>query len=892
MAAEEKRTITIKINGQEVAASVKLLEKELAKARVELKNSEIGSTKYNQAMGRIKELSPVLNKHNADLRNMSKSVGDVGQKAGGLKGMFQNMFSGLGGAATGNPLASLAGAIGPIGLLAGGAAALFGVFRGGLKDMREFETALSQLKVRTGITNEGIIELKEQAIELGKAYGEAPKDIIKAFGEAASARPELVKNTEALRDFTEQGLLLSKITGDDINTSITNLASIMNTNGIATSDTSDAVNILVGAAQKGAKEIPFLAQAMEKVGGSAASANVGLAEQAATIELLGEKYTSSAETAGTNVRNILITLQQEWAKNNEGPFNFQEALAQLAPEMNNITSLTNIFGKENVVAAQTLLQNRERLAELTTEISGFTGASDIAKEAQNNLDGQLDKVSARWEGYWAKMSGANGAMTALVGGFDIMVQKVEDFSAEVGLAFDLIFDKADTLQRLENERQKNAIVGRKNSAQQIVETKGLDEAKIKLAEMIAFQKTLSKESDRYRQNGEQMIVLQDAIIAKEADLALAKQKQNDEEAAALAQNEIERKKTADANKKIFESEAREREKALADERELIKLRNLGISGVQSKGFERGADFKGLAGAGDLIEDPLKSGVDLEAMKAAQFEAGLKSQLEMQIAHNAQIAEENRRAMTLENREKIAGAADVYMAMEGAAFSLISIGAQKRTNREIKALEDKKKKGLISEADYQKQLEALQKSAFQKKKKLDIAEALINGAVGITKTFAQLGWPAGIAGAAAIALGTAAQVASIAAQEYEEGGLVRGKSHADGGVPIVVEGDEFVVRKRSVNPATLPILKAINEGKMPVVNFAERSRTLTFERGGRVEGAMQGSSGDGFSTAIVSELRAMRNEMAGFEKTKRVVFVKEDADEFDERVVRVESIVRA
>ena len=49
---------------------------------------------------------------------------------------------------------------------------------------------------------------------------------------------------------------------------------------------------------------------------------------------------------------------------------------------------------------------------------------------------------------------------------------------------------------------------------------------------------------------------------------------------------------------------------------------------------------------------------------------------------------------------------------------------------------------------------------------------------------------------------------------KKGGKLKGKSHKDGGIPIEVEGGEYIIKKSSVNKQTEPILEEINKtGKL-------------------------------------------------------------------------------
>ena len=47
------------------------------------------------------------------------------------------------------------------------------------------------------------------------------------------------------------------------------------------------------------------------------------------------------------------------------------------------------------------------------------------------------------------------------------------------------------------------------------------------------------------------------------------------------------------------------------------------------------------------------------------------------------------------------------------------------------------------------------------------------------------------------------------KKYKKGGYLEGASHKNGGIPIEVEGGEFIIKKDSVNDGTLPILREIN-----------------------------------------------------------------------------------
>lgn len=164
---------------------------------------------------------------------------------------------------------------------------------------------------------------------------------------------------------------------------------------------------------------------------------------------------------------------------------------------------------------------------------------------------------------------------------------------------------------------------------------------------------------------------------------------------------------------------------------------------------------------------------------------------------------------------------------GSIQQIAQDATQRRLEDELKAVEDeaesekailkgKLDKNLITQAQYEKKLEKidadaeakreeLNKEAFEKNKRWNIAQALMNGALALTKLFTEATVlnPATWIAAGITTSTTAAQIAAIASQKYARGGELHGASHAQGGIKgnvqghnIELEGDEVVINKRS------------------------------------------------------------------------------------------------
>lgn len=182
--------------------------------------------------------------------------------------------------------------------------------------------------------------------------------------------------------------------------------------------------------------------------------------------------------------------------------------------------------------------------------------------------------------------------------------------------------------------------------------------------------------------------------------------------------------------------------------------------------------------------------------------------------------------------------------------------QKDNEKKRKSLQKRLDDGLMSQAQYdaevaameedeQSRQEELQIRQAERAKKMDIAQAIINTALGVTKTLAQWGIPWGIAPAAIMAAMGAAQVAMIASTPVtsgaEEGGFVNTRRKQDGksfkarlspdkrgfiSEPTVLVGEnggEYVIPSEGLdNPTLKPIISTMEtarrNGTLKSLNF--------------------------------------------------------------------------
>ena len=205
----------------------------------------------------------------------------------------------------------------------------------------------------------------------------------------------------------------------------------------------------------------------------------------------------------------------------------------------------------------------------------------------------------------------------------------------------------------------------------------------------------------------------------------------------------------------------------------------------------------------LLQSETLNEEERETLEQKLFDLKMKNQDLLQ-AKNAETLQKQ--------QEQAQQALQLMQTASDSIFTIMGNNQSKNTERETKRLEERKDAGLITQEEYEKGVEQIERKAFERKKRLDIAQAIINGALAMTKTAGTVGFPLVFAFSPFVAAMTAAQIAVISSQKYalggmiEEfanGGMVHGRSHAQGGEKFAVggrvvelEGGEAVINKRS------------------------------------------------------------------------------------------------
>jgi len=192
----------------------------------------------------------------------------------------------------------------------------------------------------------------------------------------------------------------------------------------------------------------------------------------------------------------------------------------------------------------------------------------------------------------------------------------------------------------------------------------------------------------------------------------------------------------------------------------------------------------------------------------------------------------------ENTSKAQNIYSEVMNVVGQITDTISQATQQRTANEIAQLEEKKNKGLISERQYQKEKEKIEKEQALREWRIATSKAFLQIPMVILNALTSVPFPANIALAAIYGAIATAQAAIVAknkpkfryggsvAEVFKGSGYVKGKSHEQGGVNAELEGNEYVFRREAVAKYGVANLDKLNKGllkpdifNIPQINYS-------------------------------------------------------------------------
>jgi hypothetical protein len=598
------------------------------------------------------------------------------------------------------------------------------------------------------------------------------------------------------------------------------------------------VNVLAEAARLSAAEVPDITDALLQFGVAANSAKIPIEQSSALIEVMAEKGVKGAD-AGTKLRNVLVALNAPEVLDQKAltyfekhgvnlqtlsdkSLSFGERLKELGKISGDAAAYVSIFGKENSIAAQIITENVGRVNELTTALSkdGLSTAYDQAATNTQTLGNATAKLGATWDTIMTKQGAIGGFLTWLVNKLTKALVTLDNLSS----TWDL------WVSNLTGRDMKSS------TAQYIIDFGTLGDGKKKVADYFKefdkmtnpeFMKTAVSNKEKFikamSMEGVELknaTILWDTYSKKRTDSMIESHKNGQNPGVNIGATPAANntglptpEKTKAHGKKVLAEV-----KAHVDEK-------LKVMRTYQEQYEK--DFT------KQMYDEIDAQRALHELEASMDDAALTNkeanankEIELQKQKNQKLVS------SVQNYASVAsGVMNGYFAYLQAEENANNMKADKKDQDDRKKLQDQLNKKLITQAQYDSKLAALDKEKEARDKATQQAQAnrqkeaaLFDATIKTLVAWLEA-WidPTKLAGA----IGASAELAIIAAtpvpQFYDGGYTGDGNGtglDGRGGFKAILHPNEYVLNAQAMqNPVVQKVTNAIDAGVSPSVATA-------------------------------------------------------------------------
>jgi len=766
-----------------------------------------------------------------------KKTGDAVEKTGKQADKASKSFFGLG---------KTLGAIARGFIIVKGFQLLAQAISGAVKITAEFELIMNKVKAISGATEKEFKKLEKAArsLALGTIF------TAEQVGELQLAYSKLGFTTDEILAATEATTKLATITGDDLAGSADVVGATIRGFGLEAVEAKRIVDLMATSFSSSALSLDTFKNSMKTLAPIASAANIDIETTTALLAVLADGGLRGTRAA-TGLKNIISDLADENSDLSKevgvvvrDTEDLQIAFKIAAEKGIDLSKASQIIDKRSKPAFLTLAKGVDKVNALTESFKNVEGASD---EMASVIE---ESVSVKFQKFFSAVSvfaeQEGGELLQAIGG---LLDRITEFINS-------------NLDVVEHQKKVNAEIFKFAGVAGIA-SKSTEELQAEIDRL-----TESNEANAESQKGLQFVlddtnkkmldganagsqVLQDAASQTEIKVDLIETEiEVTEDLIAAIQSEIDirdalsKKEIEDARNRIKNLRPNiDLEKEIQDVREhnLAKLPDLVQESIEKidETFDDPLHIDGaLAQYLGLTDDQL---ADLENVmgESVMLFQGLND-LFQTIALNrlSQVQAENDAEFDIFTKGQDAKLARFDIDQKHELDTFIGTQDQKadfERQKGLERLELLKEQEKAEDALRKKQLQEenkIAKQSFRANQTNAVAQIAIDTALAVMKVYGQTG-VAGIALQALPIASGALQTAAVLSQKFQpktfqDGGMIEGASHAEGGVPFTVagragfeaEGGEYIFSKNTVDRLGTGLLDAINFGGAAPRMFAD------------------------------------------------------------------------
>ena len=775
-----------------------------------------------------------------------------------------------------------------------------------IKTFKNFEFEMAKVKAITGATDSEFKKLTFSARELGKTTFFTATQVAQLqvnYGKLGFTTQEILDAQAATID-------LATATQSDLARAAIVAGAAVRGFGLDASETQRVVDVMAVAFTSSAMDIEKFQTSMTKVAPIAKSAGFSLEDTTAIMSKLTDAGIE-ASIAGTSLRNILLKMQdpnsdlvKSFGKTIHSFDELLPAMKEFIAEGGSLADIMEVVDLRQAAAFEQMLTSAESTRELRDALNEANGAAeDMSNIIQDTLEGDLKELTSAWEGFQeAVISGSPKLVKSLRNIADVtteLLNQLSDyFKSNENLAQDLVNqqlsivntqleDQVELFKTLSEEDQK--IYGREKSDMIQERIKHID-------------KEISK-NNKLRQHKFMMGENLDEEIKQNNILTLAKKELNIllEEQKQLEKEVVSEEKIKKIQKeRVTLGTLKEKLKELKEERDLISITNTKALDNNKKQIDSTQELI------DKIEGETKA---VKKNKKAKQDSALATDFLstvttdylntlMQDVLNGtstmEEAQQNLRNFQIDLINNVLKdeqlSYEERVKLENQLVNLKLENAKAVNDSNQKQIDDVSALGkqLITLAGEDEKMQGIRKAGIQISAAAAVANnllALSNAAVGVTEQ-SKLLFPANVIAMLTTLSTVVSLIANIRALKssfgdggvidtFANGGMVHGKSHANGGEKFAVggrvvelEGGEAVINKRSTSMFRNQLsamnaagggVKFADGGLMNMPSFAQSQFSATSQAG------MMGAIGQGGRVVVVeSDISTVQNTVSVIE----------------------------
>jgi TP901 family phage tail tape measure protein len=683
-----------------------------------------------------------------------------------------------------------------------------------VKTFTKFEFEMAKVKAITGSTEKDFKKLTNTAQQLGRSTFFTASQVAELqvnFGKLGFSTQEILNAQEAT-------LMLATATQSDLGRAAIVAGAAVRGFGLDAIETQRVVDVMAVAFTSSALDIEKFQTSMTKVAPISAAAGISIESTTAVMGTLTDAGIE-ASIAGTSLRNIFLKMQdpasdlsQHLGFTVENTADLEKALTQLNNEGLSNAEMMQLVDLRQVAAFQTMVSGADSVLDLTDALEDANGeAQKMADIMADTLQGDILKAKSAWEGLTLSIIGGKNNISRALRGLiqdwtQFLSTVVDNMRTPEQLGADFLTDSLNNIKNTQKEiddlQKSGAPVETKTRAELLqLEIEALERKqevqKMSLAvnekegEGIGAVAATHRQfaADLTNQIEARKLALKDLEEILEQEVKTEKHKNERIQLDIDIQNEKNRRKR----------EREDRDKAKKDE-EAAKQK------FENEKTRINTEYQELE---NIHKQAL---IDEEITQATYDEAAFDME---------QQRLEDMKNLLIEYGEDTSAINGKILDNE---LKMIADKAKAQADADAKSKKDRQEQidgvsklgqQLITLAGEDEKMQAIRKAGIQISAAAAIANnllALSNAAVGVSEQ-SKLTFPFNIIAM----LSTVATIMSLFANikalknsfgdggvvEYANGGMVHGKSHANGGEKFAVggrvvelEGGEAVINKRS------------------------------------------------------------------------------------------------